>query len=221
MVLNRYVTKQKELSSTSTKTKQTNRNIMASYEYPKSIDFQGIYVLGLLFAMLTALLVGVVYINNPANPSNEYFFIIMFGVFTLTSTFSAIVAKEVYINILPQFYIVFVLFFNIAMVFFVIAISSTTMWPNGMFSSFLEQSGLGINLRLVIYFSIVLEFLLDGIAYIYFAVGAGEGWPWLFLLIELTLLVLAIVPSVEVFSSDAIMLAGVLSLAHIIESIRD
>jgi len=194
---------------------------MGRENFAKSISSQEYYLFGLFLAMLVASLTVLVYARNPGNASNEYFFIFMFVVFTLTSTFSAIVAREVYINIRPQFYAVFVLLFNIAMVFSVIVISSTKMWPNGMASSFLEQSGLGINMIEVVYFSIIVEFLLDGFAYLYYAEKADEFWPVLFLLIELTLLVLAIVPSVEVFSSDAIMLAGVLSLAHIIESIRD
>jgi len=126
---------------------------------------------------------------------------------------------------LPQFYIVFVWFFNILVVFFVILISLTEIWPNGMIPSFLEQSGLGINLKEVIYMSVGVEFILDAFAYIIYARegdydNSGWTWAWCFLLIELTLVVLCLIPSIEVFSFDAIMLAGVLSCAHIVQSFR-
>ena len=76
---------------------------------------------------------------------------------------------------------------------------------------------------MVIFISIGIEFILDAFAYwVYFDHGAGwnrhEGWKWAwgFLFIELTLVVLAIIPSIEVFSFDAVILAGVLSCAHIL-----
>ena len=191
-------------------------------EYRRSVDFEEIYLIGFFLCVLFSLLTILVYARDTANPSNWYFFVVMFTVFSLTSTYSAILAKDIYVDFSPQFYIVFVWFFNLLVVLFVILISLTEIWPSGVFSSFILKSGLGSNLQLVIFISIGIEFILDAFAYWAYADegginGHGWKWAWGFLLIELTLVVLAIIPSIEVFSFDAIMLAGVLSCAHILQ----
>ena len=197
------------------------------FDFRSADDVQDIYLFGFFFCLLLSILTVLVYARDTANPSNWMFFVVMFTCFSLTSTFSAFLAKDVYINLSAQFYIVFVWFFNILVVLFVILISITEIWPSGVLSSFMSKSGLGSNLQMVIFISIGIEFILDAFAYWVYSVHGGgdqrEGWKWAwgFLFIELTLVVLAIIPSIEVFSFDAIMLAGVLSCAHILQVFTD
>lgn len=191
------------------------------YNFRSADGVQATYLIGFFFCLLLSILTVLVYARDTANPSNWYFFVVMFTGFSLTSTFSAFLAKDVYIDLSAQFYFVFVWFFNILVVFFVILISITEIWPSGVLSSFMSKSGLGSNLQMVIFISIGIEFILDAYAYWVYSVGGGylrKGWKWAwgFLFIELTLVVLAIIPSIEVFSFDAVMLAGVLSCAHIL-----
>ena len=223
MVLNRYVTKQKELSPANTKNKQTNRDCMQREYYARSQDVQErYYIIGLSFCGLLLLLTVFLYASDSANPSNWYFFITLFTVFCLTSTFSSFVARDVYLDEATPFYIAFIWGFNILVVVFVIVMSLAVVYPGAPTSFFLEQSGLGANLEKVVGISIFVEFIIDGFAYIIYAWKTqNNNLVWVFLFLEFTLLVLALVPSIEVFSLDAILLAGVLSCAHVIQSFID
>jgi len=85
-----------------------------------------------------------------------------------------------------------------------------------------------INLNKIIFGSIIVEVIIDSFGYLNFwgsEISPRTKWwnstGWLFILLELTLVVIALVPSFEMFSYDAIMLAGVLSCAHIIVSFWD
>jgi len=186
----------------------------------RTSEVEQLYRGALAFCGVTLLITVFLYISDSTNPSNRYFLIAMFVVFTLTATFSSFVVKDFYLSEMKPIYWAFVWGFNVLVVLFVILVSLQSVVP----TTHLEKTGLIINLNKIIWGSIIIEFLMDLWAYLDYGYGLDADIRLvavLFILLELTLLVMAIVPSFELFSFDAIMLAGVLSCAHFLQTFND
>ena len=198
-------------------------NEYGSKNFYRSREVQDSYLIGLTFCLLVAILVFFMYANDLEGKSNVYFFVIMFVAFSLTATFSSFVSRDIYYRISPPIYWVFVFFFNLVVIFLVLLISWAAIFPSGWGSIFIEKYELMGNLSLIIYISIAFEFGLDTFACLLYATKGGEfnqGWKWayIFVSLELVLVMLSVIPGLEVCIYDTVIFAGILSIAHILQA---
>jgi len=185
------------------------------YDLTKGLESK--YRFGIAITSLLLIITIGVYLNNWSNPSNRFFFMTLFTAATITSTYSVVVCKDSFRDENTAFYFVFIIGFNL----FVALISAAAALSN-LFNDeqVIVESGIADNLLFIIKMSIVIEFLLDTAGWLRYYDHAKKEIAFLFISIELILFVFAIVPRLEIFSYDVIVLAGIMSFAHLIGALE-